>query len=167
MLLIVSSDLWDDFDLYDLNFVNKLSKHYRRYSRGEHKFVRDLSVIQFIKMQHNLKLLVSLLFNKRERLIASFQKNNRISNSSDSIYSYSDNSVDRGIPSMLDNKEAKQTHWETIDKFFEEYLQQKLSSYSFKLLHKMYSNKESTFTQFEELKENENLSEFNHQIKQN
>ena len=68
---------------------------------------------------------------------------------------------------MLDSKEAKQTHRKTIDKFFEEYLQQKQSSYSFKLLHKMYSNKESTFTQFEELKENENLSEFNHQIKQN
>ena len=43
---------------------------------------------------------------------------------------------------MLDNSKARQQHSEAVEKFFDEYLQQKHTVADFKLMHAVYSNKE-------------------------
>ena len=59
------------------------------------------------------------------------------------------------MPKMLDNSNTKQQHSEVVEKFFDEYLQQKHTVTDYKLMHEVYSNKESPdFNNIDEICDN-------------
>ena len=93
-------------------------------------------------MQHMLKILVRLILNKQQRLIASYNKQSKISVSSASSESESDSWSDQRMPKMLDSIFSKQEHNKIVRKLVDEYIEQNIAFDSFKLLHGVYSNEE-------------------------
>ena len=125
------------------NRLNSLRNEYQIFSAGQHKLNRDLSVVNFVKMQHKLKTLVRLLLNRQQKLLASYSKLNKIRiNSSSDDYSNSNSSINQDMPNMLDSCKAKQNNNENVNKFFDEYMQQKLTLKDYKLIHGVFTNKE-------------------------
>ena len=131
-----------------IKLCKNLNKRYRLYLRGEHRLLNELNVVQFIKMQHDFKLLRRMLLTKRERMIAAYQRINTISETSDSQSSCSDNSINEWMPKMLDNSKAKQAHSDVVEKLLDKYLQDKHSSKDLMLMHAVCSNKELISSQF-------------------
>ena len=119
--------------------LSKICKSFNRrsqlYLRGKNKLFKELSVTQFVKMQHKLKLILRLLFTKHDRLIASYQKMNWISNTSDSQNICSSDSIDKMMSKMFDDLNAKKAHNEAFDQLFKEYPQVKQFSKDLILMH--------------------------------
>ena len=82
------------------------------------------------------------MLNKQQRLIASYNKQSKISVSSASSESQSDSWSDQRMPKMLDSRNTKQEHGKTISKLVDEYIKQNTALDNFKLLHGVYSNEE-------------------------
>ena len=120
--------------------MHSLKNRYQLYSSGKHKLVKELNVVSFVKMQRKLKMVVRLLMTRQQRILAANIRLNKLSINSNS--SSSSNTEDMHMPKMLDNCNTKQQHSEAVEKFFDEYLQQKNTVTDYKLMHAVYSNKE-------------------------
>ena len=77
---------------------------------------------------------------RQQRILAANIRLNKLSINSNS--SSSSNTEDMHMPKMLDNSNTKLMHSEAVEKFFDEYLQQKNTVTDYKLMHAVYSNKE-------------------------
>ena len=130
-----------------IKLCKDLNKRYRLYLRGKRRLLSELNVVQFIKMQHDFKFLRRLLLTKQERMIAAYQRINRISETSDSQSSCSDNSITKQIPKMFDDSKVKQAHSEVVEKLLDKYLQNRHSLKDLMLMHAVCSNKELISTQ--------------------
>ena len=82
-----------------------------------------------------MKTLLDVFMTKDQRLLASYSKLNKISISSGS--SHSESNEDKYIPKMLDNKITQQEHRKEVEKIFNKYLQQKLSIKDYQLMCKI------------------------------
>ena len=91
-------------------------------------------------MKRKLKTVVRLLMTKQQRVLASYSRLNKLSVDSDS--SSSSRTKDIQIPKMLDNSKSRQQHSEAVEKFFDEYLQQKHTDADYKFMQAVYSNKD-------------------------
>ena len=133
-----------------LKVCKTLKNRYRLYLKGQNKLLKELSVVQFVKMQHRLNLLVRLLLDRRGRLLAAYQQSDTLSIASNSPEDYSDNSDEACLPNLRDNLDAKHIYSEFTNKFFEDILASKQSEINIKLLHGVWSNRELTQDQIED-----------------
>ena len=129
-----------DFKLKWCKWLQSLNRRYQIYVKGKYKLDKELSVVAFVKMQHMLKILVRLMLNKQQRLIASYNKQNKISVSSASNDNQSDSLSDQRIPKMLYSSNTKQEHIEAVTNFIEKYSQNNFSLNDCKLLNWVFSN---------------------------
>ena len=128
------------FKLKWCKWLQSINRRYQVYASGKRKLDKELSVVAFVKMQHMLKILLRLMLNKQQRLIASYSKQNKISVSSDSNDSQSDSWSDQRIPKMLDSSNTKKEHDKTVKSFIERYSKNNLSLNDCKLLNWVFSN---------------------------
>ena len=135
-----------------LKVFKTLKNRYRLYLKGQNKLLKELSVVQFVKMQHRLNLLVRLLLDRQGRLLAAYQQTDTLGIASNSAEDCSDNSDEAYLTNLLDNSDAKHIYSEFTNKFFEDILTSKQSEINFKLLHGVWSNRELTQDQLEDAK---------------
>ena len=129
---------WIKFKCFKI--LDTLNNRYQLYSAGERKLVKELSVVSFVKIQRKLKTVVRLLMTRQQQKLSTYSRLSKLKVESDN--SSSSSSEDMLIPKMLDNSNTKQQHSEAVEKFFDEYLQQKHTVTDYKLMHEVYSNKE-------------------------
>ena len=81
-------------------------------------FAKEFDVVEFVRTQRKLKMLINMLMDDSERFLAPYQKVNAISLASDSDKSESDDPAYKKIPKMKSNTEEKQNHNVIIEQFF-------------------------------------------------
>ena len=80
-------------------------------------FTKELDIVEFIRTQRKLKMLMHSLIDESERFLAPYQKLNAINLLSDFDSNNSDDPAYSKIPKLLSNTESKELHSLNVDKF--------------------------------------------------
>ena len=80
-------------------------------------FTKELDIVEFIRTQRKLKMLMHSLMDESERFLAPYQKLNAISLLSDFDSNNSDDPAYSKIPKLLSNSKPKELHSLNIDNF--------------------------------------------------
>ena len=80
-------------------------------------FTKELDIVEFIRTQRKLKMLIHSLMDESERFLAPYQKLNAISLLSDFDSNNSDDPAYSKIPKLLSNSKSKELHSSNIDSF--------------------------------------------------
>ena len=81
-------------------------------------FAKEFDVVEFVRTQRNLRMLIKTLMDESERFLAPYQKVNAICLASDSEISESDDPAYKKIPKLISKPEEKKNHGVIIDQFF-------------------------------------------------
>ena len=87
------------------------------FKKGEEMLNKELDIVEFVRTRRKLKMLTNLLMDESERFLAPYQKLNAISLLSGSDNSETDDPDYTKIPKLLSNKNLKQLHSLTIERF--------------------------------------------------
>ena len=87
------------------------------FKKGEEMLNKELDIVEFVRTRRKLKMLTNSLMDESERFLAPYQKLNAISLLSDSDKNETDDPDYTKIPKLLSNKNLKQLHSLTIERF--------------------------------------------------
>ena len=87
------------------------------FKKGEEMLNKELDIVEFARTQRKLKMLTNSLMDESERFLAPYQKLNAICLLSDSDKNENDDPDYAKIPKLLSNKNLKQLHSLTIERF--------------------------------------------------
>ena len=98
--------------------VSSIHARYLLFNKGDDMYIKELDVVEFVKAQHKLKMMVHSLMDESERFLAPYQKLNVISLDSDADASESDDPAFSRIPKLLSSNRDKQDHKQIVEQFF-------------------------------------------------